>query len=153
MIFALQAQAKESIQKIDGPSMLQVTGGLRCTLEAGQSNANHQMKTEYKSPSQESIKVGGQVGEAMELTHIAAYQEGCEIEKLDQIVQDSFSHFGFKTVQLHLTKNLEESFINGFNECVARYKETLKINLGRGVELTSEASELKKMNDCQATSK
>jgi hypothetical protein len=148
-LFTLQAVAKESVQEINDSGMIQVQGGLRCIREAG----NPDTYTQYKSYYQTNLQVGGAVGKAMELTHTSAYQPGCEIEKLDQIAQDSLTHFGFKNVQFKLTKNLEASFINGFNKCVARYNETLKIKFATGVELISEEGELRSMNDCTTTNK
>lgn len=144
-LFSIQAMAKESEQVLHEIRLIQVASSLRCVVEAGDENSPYRTLTEYhyKAPGSEIIFGNNHA----ELTHTSAYQRGCDIQKLDQIVESARDKYGFVRGSATLKKKLEPSFINGFKECVAHYTETMTLKFA-GLELSSEQRELRKMNDC-----
>lgn len=145
-LFSIQAGAKESEQVLHEIKLIQVASSLRCIVEAGKANSPYRVLTEYqyKVPGSEIIFGNNQT----ELTHTSAYQRGCDIQKLDQIIESSRNKYGFVPGNAILKKTLEPSFINGFKECVAHYTESITLKFA-GLEMTSEQRELRKMNDCE----
>ncbi len=125
---------------------------LRCVIALGNSSlpVEQRMKTQLGSQDGSELRIFGLDKNQAELSHKIAVLKNCDITKLDQIVSDSLMSFGFlHDAELEVVKETSESRLNGFNQCVANYSETLKINLGEGIIVSSHKGELRKANDCQ----
>jgi hypothetical protein len=87
---------------------------------------------------------------AFDLDHKIAQANGCEIDRLDKIAHDAIIYFGFaQNVKLELTKDTSESRRNGLGQCIADFTETVDLDFGDGIILSSKESELRSANDCQ----
>ena len=83
------------------------------------------------------------------MKHDIAIQAGCKIPPLNQIRNESLKYYNFRTSNVTLTQHTSKSERNGFGQCVAEFTETLSLDLGLGVVLTSEANQLQQKNDCE----
>lgn len=84
-----------------------------------------------------------------ELMHEVSAAPGCNLQKLNDVTQKAAMGFGFiydTPIELTKTTGPSERFRDG--ECLARYEEVLKVDLGDGLVLTSTESEMRKAIDC-----
>lgn len=146
VIISIQTFAAEKHEVVTSKATVRIGYGLRCITNAGQVGKHHTY-TELQSP------IGGLIAFGLndiELTHVWATQEGCAMDKLDQIAFAAVESYGFQLgTPVKLTKDLTASHKNGAGQCTADYKETLTMTLAPGVVLTSVQDEFRAMNDCE----
>jgi hypothetical protein len=76
---------------------------------------------------------------------------GCDLATLDQLAMDSNQHFGFLFgVSIKITKDTSTSRRAGNGECYARFTETVVLDLGHNIVLTSGNVKPIPMTDCPA---
>ncbi len=88
---------------------------------------------------------------AIEANHKAFSAPGCDLAALDQLSLDSNQHFGYLMgVPMTIVKDTSASRRAGNGTCYARFTETVTLDLGRNIVLTSQAIKILPMNDCPA---
>lgn len=143
---AFSAAKKEVIQTTATVS----SHGLRCVTRLGAS----------LPPDQRHVtQLGGQVGAELrilglektppELKHIIIAVGGCKLNTLDQIYSDSLMTYGFiHDSKVELIKETSGSSLSAYGQCIAVYTETLNVDLGKGVILSSQLAQVRSANDC-----
>jgi hypothetical protein len=87
----------------------------------------------------------------IELEHVQFSANGCDIAKLDQLGLNANQHFGFlKGVAIKITQDTSASRRASNGQCFARFTETVVLDLGQNVVLTSGQVKILLMNDCPA---
>jgi hypothetical protein len=86
-----------------------------------------------------------------ELEHVQFSAAGCDLPKLDQLGMNANQHFGFlKGVAIKITQDTSASRRASNGQCFARFTETVVLDLGQNVILTSGQVKILPMNDCPA---
>jgi hypothetical protein len=118
---------------------------LRCEIRAGHGPVEERKATLLAGTLQEPhLGIMHQEPQTIELEHQVGQLAGCEMEKLDQIVEESGNNFGFRLdIPITVTKTLGQPFLGFDGQCRAWFEETLNIDLGLGIVLTSEAQEIR----------
>ena len=88
--------------------------------------------------------------ESIEMDHEGARAAGCDIQILDEIVNESWTRFGFVAAEITVTKGTAKNPRIVFGECQRNYTEQIAIDLGRGIVLnTSRLGKLKPATGCE----
>lgn len=149
-LVALAASTAFAAPKTEVLNILSTTAlsGLHCQIgEMGSSlPVSERMTTVLPKPQ---ILTGA--SKEMELEHLQFSAAGCDLAKLDQLASEANQHFGFlRGVKVKITKDTSESRRAGNGQCFARFTETVVIDLGQNIVLTSENVKILSMNDCPA---
>lgn len=148
LLVSVQALAIEKHEVFNITAMVPVLNGLRCVVEAGSGKPSQRTYTQLGGQNGSDLMLRDS-SEIIELKHIMASMQGCKLEKLDKIVDESMQNYGYKiNTPIKIVKNTSSSRLNGYGECIAAYDETVTIDLGYGVILTSHESEWRHMSDC-----
>lgn len=75
--------------------------------------------------------------DAIEFDHKEATVKGCDFNLIDQLVIDSFNHFGHVQATFTVSKSTGKSPRVVFGKCQRNYQEKVEVDLGRGVVLTT----------------
>lgn len=73
----------------------------------------------------------------IKLEHRKARIKGCDLEALDQIVNDSFQRFGHADVTVTVIKETSKKPRMVFGKCQKNYNEQVRVDLGEGIILES----------------
>ena len=143
------AMASEKTETIHTTASVSVNS-LRCVIEAGGRIPQEQRTfTRLGDQGWRKLTIFHEQEGSIELTHELAQALGCELNRLDQIVEDAHMSFGFVlAAPLTVVKHTSASRLNGHGKCVATYTESLTIDVGQGIELTSQKGELREAQDC-----
>ncbi len=146
---AAMAEAHREVVSIEANTNIY---NLSCKINLGTPNTAVKDRTYTILSAQAAGKPLQIIGDtsAIKLTHTLAQVQGCQIEKLDKIVNDGSMYYGFPLTPITVIKETSESRLNGYNECIATFTETLKIDLGRGIVVESVASRWVKATDCKS---
>lgn len=150
LIFSLPSLAAESKQVINTTASISVNS-LRCVIDTGRGDIPLEERTFTRlgGPGINKLTIFEDGQNNFELEHTQAEAQGCDMEKLDKIAEAMQNSFGFIAhAPLEITSHLSASRINGVGHCIALYKETLKMDLGLGVELISVSAEFRPATDC-----
>jgi hypothetical protein len=86
----------------------------------------------------------------LRLEHTVAGANGCDLKKLDKIVLAAYRAFGFiHHAPVEVIQTTSESQTRQFGECSALFTETVNVDIGGGIILTSEEGGFIKMTDCK----
>lgn len=111
---------------------LQSVHELRCVTRLG-GDAPREDRTFTELPLK--FIMGGQ--DIIKIEPRGATVKGCELEVLDQIVNDSFQRFGHADVTVTVTKETSKKPRIVFGKCQKNYNEQVKIDFGQGTILES----------------
>lgn len=105
---------------------------LQCVTRLGGS-----LPREDRTFTEISLKfiMGGQ--DIIKIDPRRASVKGCELEVLDQIVNDSHQRFGHADVTVTVTKETSKLPRMVFGKCQKNYNEQVKIDFGQGTVLES----------------
>ena len=148
LLVSAEAFAVEKHEVFNITAMVPVMNGLRCVVEAGSGKLSQRTYAQLGDQMGRDLMLGNSGG-IIELKHKLASRQGCKLEKLDKIVDESMQNYGYKiNASIKIVKDTSPSRLNGYGECIADYDETLTIDLGYGVILTSQESEWRHVSDC-----
>jgi hypothetical protein len=163
LFFSLPAFSATQKEVTHAYTTARVANVLRCVVIPG-NNATFENSAYTELNSKESFlhimdENNKEIGLSFEHPELTA--SGCNLKNLNKISDSSLSFFGFaQGAPVTLTREKEQSFINGFNECVAVFHETIETNISKAFQvdgenqdlqdlvLTSKISRLIKANDC-----
>lgn len=118
---------------------------LNCVIPLGrQAPIEERVYTELR---EHYLKAGAH--ESIEMDHREAILVGCDLEVLDQLVEDSRMRFSHVEAEITVRKGLAKKPRIVFGQCQRNYKEQIVIDLGRGIVLkTPELGMLKPATGC-----
>jgi hypothetical protein len=139
LMFAVPALAKQSKETLNTTATVDMHA-FDCITPVG-------LKQTYTRVGSNRLFLGTPKG--VELKHQAATADGCQMDDLTKINDKAMMGFGFlRGVPVVITKETDESGKNGNGQCVANYLETVQLDLGANIIVSSEQSELRSATDC-----
>ena len=152
MLVSAGAAAAPNVEVINTEVSVSVMGALKCVVMGGADThkpLEKRLFTELRHADGRSILLIGGREKEIELSHTTASGVGCNLTVVDQVVVDSSQAFGFAhDVPVEVAKERGRPHRNGQGECVADYREILKIELASGLVLTSEEEEVRASTEC-----
>ncbi len=138
-----QAFAKEQQTPISVEANVSVHT-LRCVIRAQEIGSPY---TTLGDSVQQQIIMLGEKPE-IKLKHRSASKEGCELEKLSEIFKESIMTYGFVKAKIQGNRIQSKSRVAPNGKCIADIQETLNIDLGKGIVLSSSEMTIVSMKDC-----
>lgn len=120
--------------------------GIACTVRAGEEGRlEDRLRTQLGEAGEQAVLYGTDLA----LTHGRAVAPGCDLAKLDRIVQGAELSFGFlRNAPAEITRITSAPYRTQDGQCLQQIDETATVDIGEGLQLISREGRLRAAKDC-----